>query len=54
MNEEPEYSIQVYKDYAIIKESIPPEVLNILVNLGKIHGFTKITFTDEGKGFKFI
>jgi hypothetical protein len=54
MQELPEYSIEVYKDYAIIKGWLTPDILMVLVRLCKKHGFTHLTSNHDGKGFKLV
>jgi hypothetical protein len=51
--DEPEYSIEVYKDHAIIKGWLTSDILKLLINLCKKHGFTHLVPNDGG-GFKLV
>lgn len=50
----PRYSIEVYKDYAIIRGLITSEILMVLVRLCKKEGFTHMTHNDNEPGFKLV
>lgn len=52
--EEPEYSITVYKDYALIRGWLTSDILTVLIKLCKKEGFTHLTSNDDGKGFKLV
>lgn len=52
---EPNYSIEVYEDHAIICGWIPTDVLKLMIKLCKKEGFTHMTPNDDGKsGFKML
>jgi hypothetical protein len=54
MNEQPEYTIAIYKDYALIQGWLTCEALEIVVFLCKQHGFTHMSAPDNGVGFKLV
>jgi len=47
------YSIEVFKDFAIIKGCLTSDILQVLVKLCKKEGFTHLTMHD-GQGFKLV
>jgi len=52
---EPNYSISVFDDHAIIRGSLTSDILILLVELCKNEGFTHITNISDGtQGFKLI
>jgi hypothetical protein len=49
-----EYSIEVYKDHAIIKGWLSTDVLKLIFNLCKKEGFTHMTSNENQQGFKLV
>jgi hypothetical protein len=53
--ETPEYSVEVFEDYALIRGWLSSDVLTYLIKLCKKEGFTHLTHTDDGRqGFKLV
>ncbi len=55
MNEESKYSIEVFEEHAIIRGSLPTDVLMLFIDLCRKEGFTYLTHMDDGElGFKLV
>lgn len=54
MKEAPEYSIEVYKNHALVRGSLQEKSLSIIIKMGEIHGFTHLTNTEEQGIWKLV
>ena len=51
---EPNYSIEVYEEEAIIKGSLSYEILSLLLKICKKEGFHFLALSHDDKGFKLV
>ncbi len=48
------YGIEVYSDHAVIHGRLSSDILILLIKLCKKEGFTHMTSSEDGKGFKLV
>lgn len=52
--EKPLYSLEIYKDHALISGWLTTDMLTVLIRLCKKHGFTHLCMQSDQEGFKLV